>query len=59
MIEDKQTCEYCQKEFEWYYIVPQDWNSSKLKAHVIPKGKATVNHVLERNNERIPTKVQV
>ncbi|MEK3993726.1 hypothetical protein MKY29_03140 [Psychrobacillus sp. FSL K6-2365] len=47
LIEDKHECESCNKEFDWYYLVPQKW-SNRIEAVVLPKGKTSVRKVEER-----------
>lgn len=46
LIEERQKCEECEKEFEWFYHVPQKWNTP-FEAVVLPTGKAGVRKVVE------------
>ncbi|WP_409275825.1 hypothetical protein V1499_09840 [Neobacillus sp. SCS-31] len=58
MLEEKHLCENCNKEFEWYYIVPQHMSSGHFKTHVIPRNKSEVKHVNAHIN-KVPTNVTV
>lgn len=59
MIEGTCKCEKCGENYEWYYIVPDNINSSMYHVHVIPQDKEKVYQVLEKTEDRVPTKVSV
>lgn len=62
IIEGKHTCKHCGKEFDWYYIVPQELGSSSIRAERIPKDKAGLCNVIrseKRNSYKYPLEATV
>lgn len=52
LIEGKHTCQDCNKEFEWFYIVPQRYNEP-INAYQLPRDKVGLR-VHEENKDRTP-----
>lgn len=60
-IERKHKCHGCNKEFEWFYQVPQRM-SRNLEVEEIPKNKALVSSVkksVEKDGYNIPLEVMI
>ncbi|MDN4862809.1 hypothetical protein [Priestia megaterium] len=53
ILEGKHTCEECNKEFEWFYLVPEHMDSRSFEVARIPKGKQGVR-VIEEDKNRMP-----
>ncbi|UAT29431.1 hypothetical protein K7T73_12555 [Bacillus badius] len=59
LIRDKHECEKCEKEFEWYYQVPQLWGTG-LTADFLPQDKSAASALgrsIEKNGYKIPLQV--
>ncbi|MGG0483062.1 hypothetical protein ABEY65_06650 [Priestia aryabhattai] len=56
ILEGKHTCEDCNKEFEWFYVVPEHMDSRTYGVVKIPKGKQGVR-VIEADKNRMPITV--
>ncbi|MDR4948112.1 hypothetical protein [Neobacillus cucumis] len=58
MLEGIQKCQFddCGKEFEWFYQIPDHIDQTLYSVHVQPKGKESLYQIIDRDENRIPTK---
>ena len=43
-------CDHCNKEFEWYYIVPQSIEDRLYNVNILPKNKQSLQTVIKKGN---------
>jgi|GEM_PF-2866346 len=63
LIEGKHICRYCNEAFEWFYLVPQKYNSSRLMdVETIPNNKVGIYYVIksvEKDGYILPLKATI